>query len=282
MQLLSEQLDELHNSGDCGNYLAGLADKARKLEGQAAAHAPLLEEIEGLQKALGVFANKSNWLETLEVNAEVITWEHESMGKPWKFAQKAISDSPGDIEARIDAINGRSRLRVENEELRAQLERLRGITPELPPRSPEGEGLPRYGIRWNGPTEPLAVPMDDGCWTPWHLAVQRRPAVPDGWCETIIRSIQNMEYAAYNLCDDPRPEQVTRDKFRVTESTCPERSLLIAIRDIKELLNAAPQPPDGCIHVGVIDHAMISGVSLTGDGAALPHGTKLYAALQPQ
>ena len=87
--------------------------------GMQAVRASLMEEIEGLRKALGVFANQSNWLETLDVNAEVITWEHESMGRPWKFAQKAISDSPGDIESRIDAITERSRLRVENEELRA-------------------------------------------------------------------------------------------------------------------------------------------------------------------
>lgn len=30
--------------------------------------------------------------------------------------------------------------------------------------------MERFGIRWNGPQEPIAVPMDDGHWTPWHLA----------------------------------------------------------------------------------------------------------------
>ena len=35
---------------------------------------------------------------------------------------------------------------------------------------PDGEWMPRYGLRWNGPTTPVAVPMDDGYWTPWHLA----------------------------------------------------------------------------------------------------------------
>ena len=53
--------------------------------------------------------------------------------------------------------------------LRAEVERLRGITPELPPRPPEGEGLPRYGLRHNGKM-PMSVPMADGYWTPWHLA----------------------------------------------------------------------------------------------------------------
>ena len=60
----------------------------------------------------------------------------------------------------------------ERDEARVEVERLRSIEPELPPRPPVGDGLPRYGLRWNEPTQPLAVPMDDGYWTPWHLAVQ--------------------------------------------------------------------------------------------------------------
>lgn len=31
--------------------------------------------------------------------------------------------------------------------------------------------LHRYGIEWDGPRNPIAVPMDDGYWTPWHVAV---------------------------------------------------------------------------------------------------------------
>ncbi|WLH87871.1 hypothetical protein PSH87_14335 [Pseudomonas sp. FP453] len=54
----------------------------------------------------------------------------------------------------------------------AENERLRGLKPALPPRPPDGFGLPRYGLRWNGPGLPLAVQMDDGYWTPWHLAEQ--------------------------------------------------------------------------------------------------------------
>jgi len=61
-------------------------------------------------------------------------------------------------------------LMARNKALREEVERLRGITPELPPYPPTGEGLPRYGVRWNGPTQPLAVPMEDGYWAPWHLA----------------------------------------------------------------------------------------------------------------
>ena len=70
------------------------------------------------------------------------------------------------------------------EQLQAECKTLRGLTPEPPPRPPEGEALPRYGIRWNGPGLPLSVPMDDGYWTPWHLAeaassaANQQPAAP--------------------------------------------------------------------------------------------------------
>ena len=57
-------------------------------------------------------------------------------------------------------------------QLEQENERLKGIKPELPPYIDEGEGLPRYGLSWNGPTVPLTKPMGDGYWTPWHLAIQ--------------------------------------------------------------------------------------------------------------
>lgn len=53
---------------------------------------------------------------------------------------------------------------------RRTIAELRGLVPEPPPRPPEGEGMPRYGLRWNGPKQPVSVPMADGYWTPWHLA----------------------------------------------------------------------------------------------------------------
>ena len=30
--------------------------------------------------------------------------------------------------------------------------------------------LPRYGIKWNGPTNPITTEINDGYWTPWHIA----------------------------------------------------------------------------------------------------------------
>lgn len=61
----------------------------------------------------------------------------------------------------------------------AEIEQLKGLQPEGPPRPPQGSGLPRYGLRWNGPQQPLSVPMDDGYWTPWHLANQLQTRVSD-------------------------------------------------------------------------------------------------------
>ena len=51
-----------------------------------------------------------------------------------------------------------------------------------------------------------------------------------------------MEYAAFNLCETI--ELKNRDNSRVLESTCPETSLLIAIRDMKDALT----PPKGQDH----------------------------------
>ncbi|RDL18474.1 hypothetical protein D884_03295 [Pseudomonas sp. URMO17WK12:I10] len=63
---------------------------------------------------------------------------------------------------------------AEVERLRIENVRLNGLKPEGPPRPPAGYGLPRYGLRWNGLQQPIAVPMDDGYWTPWHLADRLR------------------------------------------------------------------------------------------------------------
>jgi hypothetical protein len=47
----------------------------------------------------------------------------------------------------------------------------------LPPRPPVEQiesDLVRYGVCWEGiPANPLLVPMEDGYWTPWHIAAKR-------------------------------------------------------------------------------------------------------------
>lgn len=89
---------------------------------------------------------------------------------------------PSDIESIIRKDEKISELRQEIYSLQielagtvaqkdAEIAELKGITPEPPPRPPYLDSSEcRYGIKWNGPTSPLAVPMDDGYWTPFHVA----------------------------------------------------------------------------------------------------------------
>ncbi len=86
----------------------------------------------------------------------------------------------------------------ERDEALAYAERLRGIKPELPPypgEEPHREKLPRYGLRWNGPTEPLATPMLDGYWTPYHMAA----AIKAKWqAEALENAIRELPYCGYD------------------------------------------------------------------------------------
>lgn len=88
------------------------------------------------------------------------------IGKPWPqeepWAQFSYKRDSWLAVAAVNAIPG----------LLAEIDRLKGLRPAAPPRPPEGESLPRYGLRWNGPQQPVAVPMADGYWAPWHLADQ--------------------------------------------------------------------------------------------------------------
>jgi hypothetical protein len=74
-------------------------------------------------------------------------------------------------------------------------------TPCLPPRPPEGEGLPRYGIQWNGPKSPLSVVMDDGYWTPWHLANQELSAVSAQDGGEWVVAVRTNDYGQVYLCN---------------------------------------------------------------------------------
>jgi hypothetical protein len=88
--------------------------------------------------------------------------------------------------------------------LEREVERLRGIQPELPPRPPEGGGLPRYGLRWNGLEQPVAVPMDDGYWTPFHLAAAAAAVAAD--------DLRSLRFRVNNLRADLAAEQQNFDE----------------------------------------------------------------------
>lgn len=127
------------------------------------------------------------------------------------------------------------------EQLEAVCTQLRGLTPEPPPRPPEGKGLPRFGLRWNGPGQPLSVPMDDGYWTPWHLAnsaadhsEDARPMVPDFVSATDVRG-------ACQDAVDVFAEQPDADQCREVAEYM--REVLLAL--IERRKAAAPQQSAG-------------------------------------
>lgn len=82
-------------------------------------------------------------------------------------------------------------LRQQLQELQATVEQLKGIKPDiLDGFNLVGAKLPRYGIRWNGPSEPIAVAMPDGYWTPHHVAMELKAqwqaeAIRDRWLSEI-------------------------------------------------------------------------------------------------
>lgn len=104
---------------------------------------------------------------------------------PYKDGTPTLMEQFDDADAST-AYGADEETAAEIARLRAEVERLRGVQPKFPPMPPEGAGLPRYGLRWNGPTAPVAVPLPDGYWTPWHLAAAR---------------VETLEAALREICD---------------------------------------------------------------------------------
>jgi len=80
------------------------------------------------------------------------------------WEQEQIEKEFADLEARLATAE------AEVVRLRGQVAALKGRVPDLPVVFRRGDPLPRFGIRWSSPTEPICVPMDDGYWTVWHYA----------------------------------------------------------------------------------------------------------------
>lgn len=53
--------------------------------------------------------------------------------------------------------------------------------------------------------------------------------------EALNNILYDMEYAAFNLCDDYVNKEDSLDR-RIVESTCPKISLLLAVRKLKETI----------------------------------------------
>lgn len=124
---------------------------------------------------------------------------------------------------------------------RAEVERLRGIKPELPSRPGiwEGSTAARFGIRWNGPQSPIAVPMDDGYWTPWHLAQAE--------CARVAKQRDELIGQAMKLREPIETMRVTRGSFGVGYDQVPD-AICRLIGFAKSLVDAiaAEQPKPAC------------------------------------
>ena len=108
---------------------------------------------------------------TIDSSGQLMTIEQDGVSMPADYSFTCVNDYVHDTGRHFEELQGLALgMACEIERLRAEVEALRGLMPEPSPRQPDGVGLPRYGLRWNGPQQPLSVPMADGYWTPWHLA----------------------------------------------------------------------------------------------------------------
>lgn len=127
------------------------------------------------------------------------------------------------------------------------IDTLRGIKPEAPPRPPDGNGLPRYGLRWNGPGEPVSVPMDDGYWTPWHLTEMLRAQLAEA------REIEELRMDAdrYDWLFGPRTDSQISNEVYTVFNPLPQDVVISQIQgfymsksDVNSLIDAARKQVD--------------------------------------
>lgn len=60
--------------------------------------------------------------------------------------------------------------------------------------------LARYGVAWNGPTNPICQEMNDGLWTPWrvaHAEIARLRAERDALAKDAARYRWGVEHARW-------------------------------------------------------------------------------------
>ncbi|KKB80828.1 hypothetical protein VW35_01055 [Devosia soli] len=133
-----------------------------------------------------------------------------------------------------------------------EIERLRGLQPEFPPYPPEGDGLPRFGLRWNGPSQPLTVPMEDGYWTPYHLASLYRSHVNAAERELseVSRAIGSVRWMdPPDGGDVSLGEQVSRMRADLEAAESRVQSLEEEVKRLRESLTkiSSPSQSDGLL-----------------------------------
>lgn len=116
----------------------------------------------------------NNNFNQLREHADKTQAQRDNAWQELREIREAIGANPE--ESTADEVR---RVVAERDKALAQVEQLKGIKPELPPFPPQGDGLPRFGIKWNGEYEPISTPMDDGYWTPYHLAAAQNAELAD-------------------------------------------------------------------------------------------------------
>jgi len=111
---------------------------------------------------------------------EVLLREYD--GPPPLDDVKTLSEYCSDLTVRMSRVEAYTKAErdILMQNYKARL--TRNNNPESVTEAVDGK-LPRYGISWNGPSKPIPTPMEDGYWTPWHLAnriiQEHHSAAPD-------------------------------------------------------------------------------------------------------
>jgi hypothetical protein len=123
--------------------------------------------------------------------------------------------------------------------------------------------LKRYGIEWTGPKTPIAVPMKDGHWTPWHLAQEG------------IAELEKENADVYGMLDDIQNErnelraevaELEKERDQILNSALDSESNFC---DLKERIAELEQYYQMVVYAGFImeDSEGVAGYHLNGDVA---------------
>lgn len=83
---------------------------------------------------------------------------------------------------------------------------------------PQGDGLPRYGIKWNGNNQPISTPVDDGYWTPYHLALAQNAELASE--NDSLKSSLKRSYEANDHLNDQHKDLAVMKHTRFNNEEC--------------------------------------------------------------
>lgn len=144
------------------------------------------------------------------------------------MAYLSSADTNRTLEAQLAAVTKeKDELSEEYEEARAERDQaLSALVAKL-----KASDLPRFGIQWQGPHDPISVPMADGYWTPWHLAAASHGEVVTPRRLTAL-SVQDLERMKRDSHFDPLRARL--------------RQMAIGLREQAEHINKYLSSPAQC------------------------------------